>query len=341
MKTIYTCILAFIFLCAGCAYNDSVTAGDENVYAVVMKATGNPYNELTAEGFRKEIEKAGATCIVEYPESTSAESQIRLIQELVRREVDAIAIAANDMNALEASLQEALAAGIKVSTLDSNTNEKSRMIFVNQISAREAGESLVEAVYDISEGAGQWAILSATSQASNQNQWIDEMKRILEDEKYKDLMLVDIVYGDDEEEASAKKTRLLMESYPDLKVICVPTIVGLQTAAKVIRDEFPQSTTKVTGFGLPSHMEPYIGDDDQSICPYMYLWDPRDVGRLSAYVSMALVEGSIKGNKDETFVAGNMGTFIVTDCPDGGTEVIVGKPLRFDKNNIEQWRDIF
>jgi len=341
MRKIYLYVLIFIFIITGCTSTNVPPKGEEKVYAVVMKAAGNPYNELTAEGFRKEIEKAGATCIVEYPESTSAENQIKLIQDLIKQEVDAIAIAANDENALEVILKEAMAAGIKVSTLDSNTNKNSRITFVNQISAKEAGESLVEAVYDISEGAGQWAILSATSQATNQNQWIDAMKETLEDEKYKDLRLVDIVYGDDEERASAEKTRLLLNSYPELKVICVPTIVGLQTAARVIRDEFPKSTVKVTGFGLPSRMAPYIGDTPTDVCPYMYLWDPREVGRLAAYVSMALVEERITGSRTETFVAGDMGTFVVVGCPDGGTEVIVGQPLKFDKNNIEKWKNIF
>ena len=340
MKKIYIVILILTLILTGCK-SAIVPKEEKEVYAVIMKAAGNPYNELTAEGFREEIEKAGASCIVEYPDTISAESQIKLIQDLIKQRVDAIAIAANDMNALEGSLKEAMAAGIKVSTLDSNTNKESRMVFVNQISAKDAGESLVEAVYDISEGEGQWAILSTTSQATNQNQWVDAMKETLEDDKYTNLRLVDIVYGDDEEESSAEKTRLLLNDYPDLKVICAPTIVGLQTAAKVIRNEFPNRTVKVTGFGLPSHMEAYIDGSEEAACPYMYLWNPRDVGRLSAYVSMALVEGSIKGDRGETFAAGDMGDFVVESCHDGGTEVIVGEPLRFDADNIEEWRGVF
>jgi len=37
-------------------------------------------------------------------------------------------------------------------------------------------------------------------------------------------------------------------------------------------------------------MAEYIGDDEAHSCPYMYLWNPLDVGSLGAYTSMALVE---------------------------------------------------
>ena len=52
---------------------------------------------------------------------------------------------------------------------------------------------------------------------------------------------------------------------------------------------------KLTGLGLPSEMSEYIGDDDEHSCPYMFLWNPEDVGKLSAYTSIALVKGDITG----------------------------------------------
>ena len=313
----------------------------DEVYAIIMKSQGNTYNELTAAGYQEVIESFGAQCIVKYPKSATAEDQIILINELIQKDVDSISVAANDVNALESILNEAMAADIKVSTLDSNTNAESRMVFVNQVSAEEMGQKLLEAVYDISGGSGQWAILSATSQATNQNEWIYAMKEAMEDEKYNQMRLVTIVYGDDDPEISADKTRELLATYPELKVICVPSANGIAAAAKVVAAEYPPGKVKLTGLGLPSQMASYIGDGEEDICPYMYLWNPMDVGRLSAYVAMALVNGEIKGEAGETFTAGDMGEFVIRECPDGGTEVIVGDPLKFDSGNIEVWRDIF
>ena len=48
----------------------------------------------------------------------------------------------------------------------------------------------MDAAYDMCGGSGEFAILSATSQATNQNAWIEALQKIMEgDEKYKDMEL--------------------------------------------------------------------------------------------------------------------------------------------------------
>ena len=318
---------------------DSSDSG-KKVYAIVTKSAGNPYNEKEAEGFQKVVEAAGGECIVKHPESATADAQVSVIQSLISQGVDSIAIAANDENALQAALEEAMDAGIKVSCLDSKVNADSRMTFVNQAGTKEIGQTLMDAVYDITGGEGQWAILSATSQATNQNAWIDAMKEVMEsDSKYSKLELVEVAYGDDEPQKSTDQTQALLSKYPDLKLICAPTTVGINAAAKVLQDE--KSSVKLTGLGLPSEMAEYIGDDDAHSCPYMYLWNPIDVGRLGAYTSIALVNGDITGKAGDSFTAGDMGDYEVVDAGDGGTEIILGAPFKFDSSNIAEWKDVY
>ena len=331
--------------CGSSSSSDGGSSDDENAdsgkktYAIVTKSAGNPYNEKEAEGFQEVIEAEGGECIIKHPESATADAQVSVIQSLISQGVDSIAIAANDENALQAALEEAMAAGIKVSCLDSKTNADSRQTFVNQAGTQEIGQTLMDAVYDITGGEGQWAILSATSQATNQNAWIDAMKEVMEDEKYSKLELVEVAYGDDEPQKSTDQTQALLSKYPDLKLICAPTTVGINAAAKVLQDE--QSSVKLTGLGMPSEMAEYIGDDDEHSCPYMYLWNPIDVGRLGAYTSIALVEGTITGAAGDTFTAGDMGEYEVVEASDGGTEIILGAPFKFDAENIAEWKDVY
>ena len=54
---------------------------------------------------------------------------------------------------------------------------------------------------------------SATSQAANQNAWIDAQDNYGSDEKYK-LDLVEVAYGDDEPQKSTDQTTALLEKYP-------------------------------------------------------------------------------------------------------------------------------
>ncbi len=309
------------------------------VLAFVSKSAGNPYNEKEAEGFTEAAEEAGYEVIIQHPESATAEAQITVINSLISQGVDSITVAANDENALQSVLQDAMDAGIQVSCMDSKTNADSRATFVNQAGTQEIGETLMEAVYDISGGSGQWAILSATSQATNQNAWIDAMQEIWEnDEKYADLEMVEVAYGDDESQKSTDQTQALLQKYPDLKVICSPTTVGINAAAKVLQDE--GSDVKLTGLGLPSEMAEYIGDDDEHSCPYMYLWNPVDLGRLSAFTAIALVEGDITGAEGESFSTPD-GDYTIQDAGDGGTEIILGPPFEFNPDNIDDWKDVY
>jgi len=318
---------------------DTKSDDSKKVYALVTKSAGNPYMEKTAEGFSKVIEEAGGEVIVKHPEAASADAQVTVIQSLISQGVDSISIAANDANALQAALEEAMEAGIKVSCLDSSVNAASRQVFVNQAGTEEIGQSLMDAVLDITGGEGQWAILSATSQATNQNAWIEAMKEVMKDDKYSKLELVEVAYGDDEPQKSTDQTQALLSKYPDLKVICAPTTVGINAAAKVLQDE--KSSVKLTGLGLPSEMAEYIGDGDDNSCPYMYLWNPIDVGRLGAYTAIALVNGDITGAAGDKFSAGDMGDYEIVKAADDGTEIILGPPFKFDSSNIDEWKDVY
>lgn len=341
LVTLLTTAVATVSVAGYCTTANAASDFSGKKFAIVIRNSGNPYAEKEAAGFQEVIEAAGAECIVKAPEAATADAQIPLIQSLISQEVDSIAIASNDVNALTAALQDAMDEGIKVFSLDSNVVPEARQTFVNQAGVNEIGQALAEAVYDISGGEGQYAILSASSQSANQNSWIEAMKTTMEDEKYKNLDLVEVTYGDDEPQKSTDQTQALLSKYPDLKVICSPTTVGISAAAKVLQDA--KSPVKLTGLGLPSEMSEYIGDDDNHPCPYMFLWNPEDVGRLSAYTALALVDGTITGEVGESFSAGDMenSPYTLTACDDGGSEIILGPPYKFDSSNIDQWKDIY
>lgn len=336
--------LVSALLCAAMVVGSATTvfagSADGKTLAIVTKSAGNPFNEKVAEGFEEVVTAEGGTAVIKHPEAATADAQVSVIQSLISQEVDSICIAANDVNALQAALEEAMEAGIKVCTVDSTTNADSRMTHVNQAGVQEIGQALMDAVYDIAGGEGDWAILSATSQAANQNAWIDAMKSIMEsDEKYSKLNLVEVAYGDDEPQKSTDQTQALLQKYPELKVVCAPTTVGIAAAAKVLQDQ--KSTVKLTGLGLPSEMAEYIGDDEAHSCPYMFLWNPIDLGRLGAYTSIALANEEITGAAGEKFTAGDFGEYEIIEAADGGTEMILGAPFKFDASNIEEWKTVY
>ncbi|MDO4339945.1 MAG: substrate-binding domain-containing protein [Eubacteriales bacterium] len=338
-KKLVSAVLCGAMVVAAASPAYAGTADDVKI-ALVGKSAGNAFFEIAAASYKETVEAEGGTVDVVYPEAATADAQIKVLDNLISQDYDAICISANDVNALQAKLEEAMDAGIKVSSFDSAPNADSRQVFVNQAGTQAVGQALMDAVLDISGGEGQWAILSATSQAANQNAWIDAMKSIMEsDEKYSKLELVEVAYGDDEPQKSTDQTAALLQNYPDLKVICAPTTVGIAAAAKYLQDN--ESTCKLTGLGLPSEMIEYTGDDDAHSCPYFYLWDMQSLGTLSAYATIALANEEITGALDETFTAGDLGEFTITEADDGGTEIVLGAPLEFNSENIEEMAELY
>lgn len=124
--------------------------------------------------------------------------------------------------------------------------------------------------------------------------------------------------------------------YPDIDVIISPTTVGILSAAKVIQDM--GSECKVTGVGLPSEMAPYI---ENGICYDCYLWDPYDQGYLAAASVNSIASGESTGEVGDTVTAGRLGEFTVEEYYDGGTQVLLGEPIRFTSENIDDWKDLF
>ena len=319
---------------------DAPAADAGMTFAIVPKSAGNPYNEREASGFEAGCEALGITPIVQYPEDTSAEAQINVINNLVAQGVNGIAVAANDAEALESTLEAAKAAGIVVVTLDSDA--KGAQLFVNQAGVKEVAQVLVDSIYDMAGGAGEFAVLSASSTATNQNAWIAGMEQIIAaDSKYADLVWVETVYGDDESQKSYALSESLMTNYPNLKVVCCPTTVGVLACAQAVQNA--GSSIKVAGLGLPSEMNGYVGADLP--CPYMFLWNPIEVGETAAYAIKAIIDGKTTGAVDEEFTADNGNTYVVLAAdPSVGvqsTQIIVGPPYAFNADNIAEWAEVY
>jgi rhamnose transport system substrate-binding protein len=324
--------LLVVLFAAGCAKPVSKN------YAIVFKNTGNPYGDKQMGGFKEGIEAQGFTAILRAPDAPTAEAQIQILEQLISQKVAAICIVGNDKDALQPVLTKAKNQGIKVFSLDSGVNPASRLTHVNQADSEKIGRTLIQAAYDMIGGKGEIAILSATSQATNQNLWIDYMKTELTDAKYADVKLVKIAYGDDLRDKSVSEAEGLLRSYPNLKCIIAPTTVGIAAAGKVLTDKGLQGKVFLTGLGLPSEMATYI---ENGACPYMFLWNPIDVGYLGSYVATALVSGKITGAIGDKFSAGRLGDYTITKAPDGGTEVLLGPPFKFDKSNIAEWKSVY
>jgi len=322
--------LSVALVATGCAATDTPEGGeggDANLaITFVPKNLGNAYFDTSDKGGAEAIEEFGGTYDEQAPAEGTPDGQVSFINTLTQQGVGGLAVSANDPTAICDALNEARDAGVKVVTFDSDTDAECRDIFINQATGEGIAKIQVDLIAEQIGDEGQIAILSATANATNQNAWIELMKADLA-ANHPNIELVDVVYGDDDDQTSFDKTAALLQTYPELKGIVSPTTVGIAAAARYLQTSDFKGKVSLTGLGTPNQMRDYVTDGTVTA---FALWNPADLGYLAAYATKALIEGEITGAEGDKFEAGKLGDYTVGE---NGT-VLLGDPYTFNADNI-------
>jgi len=322
-------ILAVV-ACGGSSGGGGASPATLNI-AFLPKAVNNPYFDVAASGGQEAATALSGQFKQVGPSEATGAAQIPFIQTLTQQNVSAIVVSADDPDAIAPALKQAMAKGIKVVGYDSSPAKDARNVFINQADSKGIGVVQVQMVCDEIPGcAGEIAVLSATSTATNQNAWIQAMKdELASNSKYSGLKLVKVAYGNDDPQVSTTEAQALLTSYPNLKGIISPTTVGISAAAQVLKQTGKAGKVQLTGLGTPNLMRAFVKD---GTCKEFALWNVKDLGYLAYYTAALLVQGKIKGNPGEKFTAGRLGDYTID--PNG--VVLLGPPFVFKADNIDQ-----
>ena len=312
----------------GSAHTTNAAAG--NKVFLIPKFIGVPVFTQNGLGAKAAAKKLGDTVVYNGPTSADASAQVTFIDSAVQQGAKAIIISADDPNAVAPALLRAKARGVKVVSYDADTAKNARVIYVSPPAAKDIGAYQVEWLGSQIGYTGQIAILSAAPTAANQNTWIKFMKATLKKKKYRNMKLVKIAYGNDNDTQSAQQTQALLQAYPKLKGIISPTTVGVAAAARVLTQKHKCGKVALTGLGLPSQMRKYI----KSGCSKKVgLWDEFKFGYLAEYVAHNVITGKLTGAAGQTFKAGILGKRTVGP----NNTVILSKPLVFTKATVDKY----
>jgi rhamnose transport system substrate-binding protein len=269
------------------------------------------------------------------PENSVA-GQIEIVTNATTQGVNAIMISNNAGDQIVPAAKAAKEKGIKVVTWDSPIpSAEGEDVFIAQVDFSETGKVMADMALSIlGEDGGEFAILSASPDAANQNAWIAAMGEALKDPKYAKLKQVDLVYGNDQSEESYNQALALVDKHPNLGLIMAPTTVGIAAAAKAMQDEGLCDKVKVSGLGLPAEMVAYTLN---GCAPEFALWSFVDLGYLTYYTAYLLATDAIKAEEGQQFAAGRMGNYTITKDPTraAGLRVLMGPFSVYNKDNVE------
>lgn len=310
-----------------------VFAQDDVRIALVVKALGIGFFEAAAKGAEEAAAELGNVEIIYTgPTDTTAEGQIEVINALIAQNVDAIAISANDTDALVPALKRAMQRGITVISWDSGVAAEGRQLHLNPSSNPLIGNMIIKLAADHLPDGGEVALLSATTTSTNQNTWIEEMNKVMGD--YPGIEVVATVYGDDLADKSYREATGLMQSYPDLDAIIAPTSVGIVAAAQAVVDAGKVGEVNVTGLGLPSEM---AGAIESGASQSFAIWNPIDLGYSATMLAYELSQNDVEAAPGAEIPMGRMGTLTL----DENTEGAMADPFVYDASNIEEFKSIF
>lgn len=318
---------------AASLFGTSAMAQDNMRIALVVKALGIGFFEAAAEGANEAAaELGGVEVIYTGPTDTTAEGQIEVINSLIAQGVDAIAVSANDTDALVPTLQKAMQRGITVISWDSGVAQDGRQVHLNPSSNPLIGNMIIKLAADHLPDGGDVAVLSATTTSTNQNVWIEEMNKVMGN--YPGINVVATVYGDDLADKSYREAQGLMQSYPDLDAIIAPTSVGIVAAAQAVADAGKIGSVNVTGLGLPSEM---AGAIESGASKSFAIWNPIDLGYSATMIAHAIASGAATAEPGAEISIGRVGTITLDDT----NSAAMADPFVYDASNIEQFKSIF
>ncbi|MHC1771737.1 MAG: autoinducer 2 ABC transporter substrate-binding protein [Flexilinea sp.] len=266
-----------------------VSAADEPYeIAVVVKITGIPWFNVVETGVDRAAKELGVNAYQVGPAQADPAAQVKIVEDLVAKGVDAILVVPNDAKALEPVFQKAKDKGILIITHESPDQVGTDYDFElidNVKFGQQAFDQLVAAMGD----SGEYAIFVGSLTVPLHNFWADTGIEYVA-EKYPNLKLVtDRIPCGEDQELARQKTLELIKAYPDLKGIVGFGSLGPIGAAQAIKEKGLKDKIGVVGTVIPSQASPYLkeGELKQGI-----LWNPSDAGYGMVWLAKYMLDGN-------------------------------------------------
>lgn len=293
--------------------------------AVMPKAKGDPYFISARAGAEEAAKELGVNLIWDGPTSLDASQQNELVENWITRGVNAIVVAVENKGSISTVLRKARAHGIPVMTWDADAETNARDYFLNQATPEGIAEALADEAARRMPQGGDFAIVTGALSAENQNEWIRDIKARIAS-VHPNLRLATIQPSDDDRDKAFNATQTILKAYPQVKLVMAISAPAVPGAAEAVQ-QAGRRDVAVIGLSLPSICRPYIHNGSVQT---IFLWNTRDLGYLTVYAGTLKAQGKIAPGATTVHV-GRLG-----DLQVHGSEIVLGKPLRIDKSNVDQ-----
>ena len=214
------------------------------VYIPKVVDKTNDFWKALILGTRMAAQEYNATIEIKAPtEENDVERQNELLKEAIEEEPDAILISPSSFTESNKLLDEAKEKGIRISFIDSYTEEPVQDLTVATDNL-EAGEKLGKFAASLLGPDDQIAIVAHVKGVSTAVEREEGFRKGLGDLAKN---IVEVVYCDSQYEKSRKLTLELMDKYPDLKMVAGMNEYSSVGAARAVKSAGAKERIQVVG----------------------------------------------------------------------------------------------
>jgi len=256
--------------------------------AIVVKIAGIPWFNRLEEGVKAAAQELDVNAYMLGPKDADPAQQVKIVEDLVSKGVDAIGVVPNDAKSMEPVFAKAKEKGIIVLTHESPDqvgNDYDLELIDNVKFGQHHWDKLVEFMGD----SGEFAVYVGSLTVPLHNLWADEGLKYAK-EKYPNLKLVtERIPCAEDQELSRQKMLELIKAYPNLKGLVGFGSLGPPGAAQALQEKGLCDKIAVVGTVIPSHAAPYLKN---GCMDWGILWDPKDAGYGMVWLAKYILDGN-------------------------------------------------
>jgi ribose transport system substrate-binding protein len=299
-------LVALTMLMAG----DALAKDAKDIVVAVIPKVAVPFFDDCNTGAAAAAKAAGVQYMWIAPQNTQGSTQVKIVEDLIAKHVDGIAISVNEPKSVEGVIKQAMAAGIKVLTFDSDSGNSGRSMYIGTINSA-AGETMGQSMAKALGGKGKVAIVTGQLGASNLNERIAGIKKALAANP--GIQIVATEGTEDDLAKAVSVSEALLRGHPDLAGVFGVSQVGGPAMAKVLaQKEFAARKGKLKVFAFDDLPDTLKGVKEGFIQGIM-VQRPVTMGKLAVEQLLAQISGSGTPKDIDTGVtvvdASNLGSY--------------------------------
>jgi len=281
------------FVLAGCS-SDSGGGGDKKL-AFIQGVSGDEFYISMQCGIQDAAEAAGYTVDVQGPAKFDPTLQKPIVDSVTASKPAAMLIAPTDVAAMQAPLEQAAKAGIKVVLVDTTVNDPS--FAVSQISSDNVGggAAAFDAIKAAKPGGGKVLVISTDPGVSTVDARVKGFSdAVAKDPAFKDL---GVQYSHNDPATAANLVSAALQKDPDIVGIFATNLFSAEGSATGVRQAGKSGQVQIVGFDAgPNQMQALRAGTVQALVAQ----DPGTIGKFGVDEAVTALEGGQNTKKVQT-----------------------------------------